>query len=132
VSTTGICASDVLLAELLKELTLQTDLRTLRGRLGQLMPRVAEEFANEEAAGGLHDEIRTLDPTATYAVQRLVADHANILSRADEILELCECSTVRLDAVRKRCRGLAWRVRNHQRNEIRLMLEPYYRDVGGH
>jgi hypothetical protein len=126
-----ICLPNVL-SRVLEQLTLETDVGEFQGRLAEFLPLLEEEFDREEGVGGLHDEVRSLDPNATFALGRLVEEHADILARIGKLIEVSERVSARLAAMQASRSSLAWKIRDHRRLENRLLLEAYFRDIGGH
>lgn len=131
VSGTPASSPPDVLSKLLKQLTFETDLPELRTRLCELLPQLSEELSKKVEADGIHEEIRSLDPAASFALHKLAGEHTDLLADVGELIELTDqpAPTPSVSTCRSR---LAKRIRDHRQTEDNLLIEAYFRDVGGH
>jgi hypothetical protein len=103
----------------------------VRRRLAALRARVAEHIVATEGPDGLYAELLEHAPRLTRPVEGLVAEHGELLGRADALARRlhephCEPGVVRQDAG-ELLAGLA----RHRQRGADLLYEAYATDIGG-
>lgn len=103
-------------------------LRELRA----LRPRLAEHFAGEEAADGLHRAIDASAPHRIAVVRELFAEHRECLEALDRLIEATsELLAGPVAAVRREVSELCARLHRHEAAESELLSDVLYEELGG-
>lgn len=105
-----------------------------REELPAVLARVLEEatvcYRQNQQAGGLYDDVRSLAPGLDPELRRLAGRHRQILGRLAEIVRELDARPAGpwLGAIRK---GLVRMMLEQGRAERDAVLEAYLRDLGG-
>ena len=120
------------LGELLAALESTRDLGRVRVQLAELGALLRHHFETEEGPEGLHDVVGEQATHRLTTLQRLIAEHGEILIQVEQLrIAVGDC----LDGpVRRALAGvgeLAGRLRRHEADEEELFAEAFWSDIGG-
>lgn len=106
-------------------------------RLHTALAGVYEEFLQHvditEGPDGLYAELAQYSPRLSHNVDRLAAEHAEIMRRLEELLAWTDANDVRPDAAQVRGGGneLLVLMMRHRQRGADLIFEAYELDIGG-
>ncbi|RMG11528.1 MAG: hypothetical protein D6731_15445 [Planctomycetota bacterium] len=129
----GAACLESALEALERELTVEEESRAsgLRARLLRALPFVRAELEEEEAPGGLLDDVLLEDPALAPRVDRLRRLHRKLLRHLEGLIALLAEAPADAPRVQRARRRLARELRQHRRDEERLLLDAHCLDVGG-
>jgi hypothetical protein len=118
----------------LDRLVTTTDLPVLVEELGALRTLLAQHFANEEEADGLHTTVERAAPHLLPALDRLLAEHDALLASADAAhAAAVACWRGPAAEVLHLVARLAGQLVAHEEGEETVLTESVYQDLGaGH
>lgn len=95
-------------------------------------PLLAEHFAGEEAADGLHRVIDATAPHRIAEVHELFAEHRECLATLDRLCDtLAELISGPVAALRAEVGELCGRLHRHEAAETELLSNALYEELGG-
>ena len=107
------------------------DLVELLESLQHFRRLIVAHFDDEETPGGFFDVVRDRSSRHLPAVERLGKDHAAFLDDLDAIAARARaCLAGPVAAILKEGVQLAWRLRDHEARENRLLIDAMYTDSG--
>jgi hypothetical protein len=120
------------LMRLVAELEATRELGRVRLQLAELVTLLRHHFETEEGPEGLHEVVGEQATHRLATLQRLIAEHAEILVQAEQLrIAVGDC----LDGPVRRALGgvgeLAERLRRHEADEEELFAEAFWSDIGG-
>lgn len=95
--------------------------------LVRILPR---HFGEEEAEGGFFDQLRDKRPELDHRLQGLAADHREMSRDLTYLAEAIGEVNVALEHMAQTKSRFVQRLRAHERQESRLMLDTYMTDLG--
>ncbi len=102
-------------------------LAVLRRLRGVLVPH----FAAEERPGGLYESVLAGAPRIAGQLDRLLAEHTELLIELDDVLdEIQTCLTGPVARIMRRTQGLKERLSLHEEAEGEVVAEALYQDLG--
>jgi hypothetical protein len=109
-----------------------TDLPMLISELTALRALLTRHFAGEERPGGLHDAADPSVPDLLARLQRLFAEHGELLAEADSAHDAAvECWRGPLADVLTRIAHLAAHLARHEADEEEVLQSSVYVELGG-
>lgn len=116
----------------IERLTTTTDLPVIVQELDGLRALLAEHFAHEEQAGGLHADVARTAPHLLPALDHLLAEHTELLAAADAARAAAvACWRGPMAEVLNAVAHLAARLAAHEEGEEGVLAESVYQDLGG-
>jgi hypothetical protein len=130
---------------------IEDDHRVLRGQLEALadaadrigilsvlqgLPKMlSQHFADEEAGGGLYDDLERRSPAVSKELEVLRGEHRSILKELEALTHEVESHPEGEGSVSERTRANVNRcmekLRRHEHVESRMIADVYYTDEGG-
>jgi hypothetical protein len=96
---------------------------------------LSEHFADEEAAGGLYDDLAKRSPAATEQLSELRREHRAILEELEALTRAIESHLEPDGSISEATRAdvtrCMERLRRHEHVESRMIADVYYTDDGG-
>ena len=115
-----------------ERLTTTTDLPVIIQELTGLRTLLAEHFAHEEEVGGLHADVERTAPHLLPALDRLLAEHTDLLAGTDAARAAAvACWRGPMAEVLNAVAHLAARLAAHEEGEEGVLAESVYQDLGG-
>jgi hypothetical protein len=120
------------LAELVGALESTRDLARVRVQLAELASMLRSHFELEEGEGGLHDVVGEQAGHRLAALQRLMAEHAEILVQVEQLrIAVGDCLDGPVRRVLSSVGELVARLRRHEADEEELFADAFWSDLGG-
>jgi hemerythrin-like domain-containing protein len=107
------------------------DLGDLLGHLREFRSLLEFHFLNEEAAGGLYDNIRSMGPEDLGQLERLQREHGVLLAEMDRFTQrVGTCLEGPVAELLREAGHLAERLRQHESRENAFLQDAAYTDHG--
>jgi hypothetical protein len=106
-------------------------LSELRLRLCELFDPLQEEWSLKTSSDGLYEQVRDQEPSWSSEIDRLRKEQHEIAGSLRHVIHLCDRSMAILESLELQRNLLARKLRIHESRENQLLLETYFRDVGG-